>query len=189
VFLPYRGIPMDSMSIVLRGSIEPQSLIPPVRAVLRQMDSELPMYGVRTMTERLDRSLWARRAYSWLFAAFAVIALLLAAAGIYGVVSYAVSQRTQEIGIRMALGAQPGQVLREVLGSGMVLVSIGLVVGLAGAFWAVRLLQSLLFGVSSTDPIIYASVVLGVALVGLLANFVPARRAASIDPMRALHFE
>jgi predicted permease len=189
VFLPYRGSPRDSMSIVLRGSIEPQQLVPPAREILRQMDTDLPMYNVRSMRERLDRSLWARRAYSWLFAAFAAIALLMAAAGIYGVVSYAVGQRTQEIGIRMALGAQPGQVLREVLGGGMVLVSIGVVLGLAGAFWAVRLLQSLLFGVSSRDPIIYAAVVLGVALVGLLANFVPARRAASIDPMRALHFE
>jgi putative ABC transport system permease protein len=147
------------------------------------------MYEVRTMTERLDRSLWARRAYSWLFAAFAGIALLLAAAGIYGVVSYAVSQRTQEIGIRMALGAQPSQVLRQVLGSGMVLVCIGLAVGLAGAFWTVRLLQSLLFGVSSRDPAIYVAVVLGIVLMGLAANFVPARRAASIDPTRALHFE
>jgi putative ABC transport system permease protein len=89
----------------------------------------------------------------------------------------------------MALGAQPGQVLRQVLGSGMVLVCIGLAAGLAGAFWAVRLLQSLLFGVSSRDPVIYAAVVLGIALVGLAANFVPARRAASIDPTRALHFE
>jgi putative ABC transport system permease protein len=89
----------------------------------------------------------------------------------------------------MARGAQPAQVLREVLGSGMALVAIGVVVGLVGAFWAVRLLQSLLFGVSARDPIIYAAVALGVASVGFLANFVPARRAASIDPMRALHFE
>jgi putative ABC transport system permease protein len=189
VFLPLREIPVNWMNIVLRGSIEPQMLIPPAREILREMDADIPMYEVRTMTERLDRSLWARRAYSWLFAAFAGVALLLAAAGIYGVVSYAVSQRTQEIGIRMALGAQPGQVLREVLGGGMVLVSVGVVVGLVGAFWAVRLLQSLLFGVNSRDPMIYSAVVLGVVLVGLMANFVPARRAASIDPMRALHFE
>ena len=189
VFLPLRAVPVNWMNIVLRGSIDPQMLIPPAREILREMDADIPMYDVRTMTERLDRSLWARRAYSWLFAAFAGIAVLLAAAGIYGVVSYAVSQRTQEIGIRMALGAQPGQVLREVLGSGMVLVCFGLATGLVGAFWAVRLLQSLLFGVSSRDPIIYAAVVLGVAAVGLAANFVPARRAASVDPMRALHFE
>jgi putative ABC transport system permease protein len=189
VFLSLRVNPVNWMNIVLRGSIEPQLLIPPAREILREMDAEIAMYEVRTMTERLGRSLWARRAYSWLFAAFAGIALLLAAAGIYGVVSYAVSQRTQEIGIRMALGAQPGQVLREVLGSGMVLVCIGVVLGLAGAFWSVRLLQSLLFGVSSRDPVIYAAVVVGVTAVGLLANFVPARRAASIDPMRALHFE
>jgi predicted permease len=189
VFLPLRAVPVNWMNIVLRGSIDPQMLIPPAREILREMDADIPMYDVRTMTERLDRSLWARRAYSWLFAAFAGIAVLLAAAGIYGVVSYAVSQRTQEIGIRMALGAQPGQVLREVLVSGMVLVCIGLATGLVGAFWAVRLLQSLLFGVSSRDPIIYAAVVLGVAAVGLAANFVPARRAASVDPMRALHFE
>jgi predicted permease len=189
VFLPLREVPVNWMNIVLRGSIEPQLLIPPAREILREMDADIPMYQVRTMTERLDRSLWVRRSYSWLFAAFAVIALLLAAAGIYGVVSYAVSQRTQEIGIRMALGAQPGQVLREVLASGMVLVSIGVALGLGAAFWSVRLLQGLLFGVSSRDPIIYVAVVLGVAAVGLAANFVPARRAASVDPMRALHFE
>jgi putative ABC transport system permease protein len=147
------------------------------------------MFDIRTMTERLDQSLWARRAYSWLFGAFALVALILAAAGIYGVISYAVSQRTQEIGIRMALGAQPAQVLREVLASGMLLVSAGVALGLAGALAAVRLLQTLLFGVSSRDPIIYAAVMLGVVIVGLLANFVPARRAASVDPLRALRFE
>ena len=189
VFLPMRGVPRNSMNIVLRGAIEPQMLIGPAREILRRMDSELPMFDIRTMTERLERSLWARRAYSWLFGAFALVALLLAAAGIYGVISYAVSQRTQEIGIRMALGAQPRQVFGEVLASGMLLVSAGVVIGLAGALAVVRLLQTLLFGVSSRDPIVYAAVMLGVVLVGLVANFVPARRAASVDPLRALRFE
>ena len=177
------------MAIVLRTSIEPQMLTTPSREVLRQMDPDSPMYDVRTMTERLQQSIWARRAYSWLFGAFAIIAVVLAAAGIYGVVSYAVSQRTQEIGIRMALGAQPGQVMREILKNGMLMVSIGMVLGVAGALAAVRLLQTLLFGVSARDPWIYGTVLLGVACVGLLANMVPARRAASVDPMQALHFE
>jgi predicted permease len=189
VFLPLHGVPRNSMNIVLRGAIEPQMLIAPAREILRQMDPELPMFDIRTMTERLDRSLWARRAYSWLFGAFALVALVLAAAGIYGVISYAVSQRTQEIGIRMALGAQPRQVLGEVLASGMLLVSAGVAIGLAGALAVVRLLQTLLFGISSRDPIVYAAVMLGVILVGLVANFVPARRAASVDPLRALRFE
>jgi predicted permease len=189
VFLPLHGVSRNSMNIVLRGSIEPQMLIAPAREILRQMDPELPMFDIQTMTERLDRSLWARRAYSWLFGAFALVALLLAAAGIYGVISYAVSQRTREIGIRLALGAQPRQVLGEVLASGMLLVSAGVVAGVAGALVVVRLLQTLLFGVSSRDPIVYAAVMLGVVLVGLAANFVPARRAASVDPLRALRFE
>jgi len=189
VFLPLRGVSRSSMGIVLRSSIEPQALVAPAREALRRMDPDLPMFDVRTMTERLDKSLWARRAYSWLFGAFAIIAVVLAAAGIYGVVSYAVSQRTQEIGIRMALGAQPRQVMREILRSGMLMVLIGMALGVGGALAAVRLLQTLLFGVSARDPWIYAVVLLGVACVGLLANLVPARRAASVDPMRALHFE
>jgi len=189
VFLPFRGTPQDSMSIVLRSSIDPQMLIAPSREIVRQMDAGLPMFDVRTMTDRVNKSLWARRAYSWLFGAFALIAVVLAAAGIYGVVSYAVSQRTQEIGIRMALGAQPGQVLRHTLAGGMLLVSAGVVLGLAGALGAVRLLQSLLFGVSSKEPTVYGAVILGVVLIGLLANAIPARRAASVDPMRALRFE
>jgi len=189
VFLPLRGVSRNSMSIVMRGAIEPQMLVAPAREVLKQMDPDLPMFAIRTMTERLQQSLWARRAYSWLFGAFAIIAVVLAAAGIYGVVSYAVSQRTQEIGIRMALGAQPRQVMGEILRSGMLMVLIGMALGVGGALAAVRLLQSLLFGVSARDPWIYAAVLLGVACVGLLANMVPARRAASVDPMRALHFE
>jgi putative ABC transport system permease protein len=189
VFLPLHGVARNSMAIILRTSIEPQMLAAPAREVLRQLDPELPMYDVRTMTERLQQSIWARRAYSWLFGAFAIIAVILAAAGIYGVVSYAVSQRTQEIGIRMALGAQPGQVMREILSGGMLMVAIGMALGVAGTLAAVRLLQTLLFGVSARDPWIYGAVLLGVACVGLLANMVPAKRAASVDPMRALRFE
>jgi putative ABC transport system permease protein len=177
------------MSIILRGSMDPRMLVGPAREIVRQLDADVPMYAIQIMTEELDRSLWARRAYSWLFGAFAVIAILLAAAGVYGMVSYAVSQRTREIGIRVALGARPSQVLRQVLLGGMALVSIGVALGLLGALWATRLLRTLLFGVSSRDPVIYAAVVIGVIGVGLLANFVPARRAAAVDPMRALHFE
>ena len=185
-----REIPdWDSMSIVLRGAINPQLLVAPAPDVLRQLDADLPMYDVRTMTERLDQSLWARRAYSWLFGAFAMVAMVLAAAGVYGVVSFAVSQRTHEIGIRMALGARPEQVLREVLAGGMALVFIGTALGLAGALLTARFLETLLFGVSSKDPLMYAAVILGVACVGLAANAIPARRAAAVDPMRALRSE
>ena len=180
---------MDSMSLVLRGAMNPTSLVAPAREILRQMDPDMPMYEVRPMSDALDRSLWARRAYSWLLGAFAVVALILAAAGIYGVVSYAVSQRTHEIGIRMALGARSDQVLRQILGSGMVLVSIGVAIGLVATLWAARLLDTLLFGVSARDPLTYAIVILGVVCVALLANLVPARRAAAVDPMRALRFE
>jgi len=199
VFLPYSEAVFISdkndarafreMSIVLRSSIDPGTLVEPSREVLRQLNPEVPMYAIQTMTELLDRSLWVRRAYSWLFGIFAAIAILLAAAGVYGTISYAVSQRTQEIGIRMALGARPEQVLKEVLRGGMALVSAGLVAGLAGALVTNSFLKSLLFGVNPRDTIIYVCVAAGLAGVALLANFVPARRAAKVDPMRALRFE
>jgi predicted permease len=189
VFVPFRQMPRGSMAIVLRGMVDPRGLTGPVRELLQRMDSDVPMFQIATMTETLDRSLWARRAYSWLFGVFAAIALLLAAAGIFGVISYAVSQRTREIGIRIALGARPQQVQRQVLGQGLVLVALGVVIGLGGTFWATSLLQSLLFGVNARDPLTYAGVAAGVVLVALLANFAPARRAASVDPMEALRSE
>ena len=189
VFLPYRQMPTSAMSIALRTAIDPHALASAAREAQRQIDPDLAMFNIRTMTERLDRSLWSRRAYSWLFSAFAAIAILLAAAGVYGVTSYAVSQRSREIGIRMALGARPGQVMRGVLASGMVLVSAGVALGLAGALLTVRLLESLLFGVSTYNPLTYACVIAGVAAVGLIANFIPAQRASRVDPMRILRFE
>jgi len=189
VYLPYRQQDSSGMGVVLRAAIDPSALAAPARDLLRRLDPDLPMFEVRTMKETLDRSLWARRAYSWLFGVFAGVALVLAAAGIYGVISYAVSRRTHEIGIRLALGASPGRVLRQVLGQGMVLVVIGITLGLGGTLWGARLLETLLFGVSTKDPLTYALVAAGLVCVALLANLMPARRAASVDPMRALRSE
>ena len=189
VLLPLRQQPQESLSIALRASGDPELLVAPARLVVEGLDHDLPVFSMRTMAESVRRSLWARRAYSWLFGAFALLALLLAAAGIYGVISYAVAQRTAEVGIRIALGASPSEVLGGVLRSGMSVVAAGAAAGAAAAFAAAGLLGKLLFGVSPHDPAIYAAMLLGVALVGLLANLLPARRAATIDPIRALRSE
>jgi len=189
VFLPFTTQPQPALTMVLRSPGDVERLVGPVRETIRQMDPDLPMFEIRTMTERLDRSLWTRRASSWLFGAFAAVAILLAVAGIYGVVSFAVSRRTREIGIRIALGARPGDVVAQVLGSGMALVAIGTTVGLAASVAIANVLKSMLFGVSARDLATYAAVAALVALVGALANSVPARRAAAIDPIRALRTE
>jgi len=190
VYMPEAQLPWQmSLIVVMRSISNPEALAGPARQILQRIDPDLPMHDVLTMTEQLDRSLWARRAYSWLFGVFSLVALVLAAAGIYGVISYAVSQRTHEIGIRMAVGATPREVLANVLRGGMALVAVGTAIGLAAALAAAGLLEKLLFGVSPRDPLVYAAVVLAVAAVGLLANAIPARRAASLDPMRALRTE
>ena len=124
-----------------------------------------------------------------ILALFAGIATLLAAVGIYGVMAYAVSQRSHEIGIRMALGAEPGDVLRMVVGDGMRLASIGLVLGIAGSFIAVRYMESQLYGVKATDPITFAGVAAGLAIVAFAACYFPARRATRVDPLEALRYE
>src|SRR6185437_13810595 len=127
--------------------------------------------------------------YSWLFSAFAMVAVVLAAAGVYGVISYAVSRRIHEIGIRVALGAGPAKLLRSVLGHGMALIATGIAVGLALTLFVAHYLEALLFGISPRDPLIYLAVISGVTGICLLANFVPARRAATVDPMEALRTE
>jgi predicted permease len=199
VFLPYatalftglRGDEraLQEMSIVLRSPTDLKVFIDPSREIARQLDPDVPMYAIETMAEKLDESLWERRAYSWLFGAFAVIAVLLGAAGIWGTISYGVSQRTQEIGIRMALGARPGQVLGEVLMGALMVVSIGVALGLVGALCTTSFLQSLLFGVNSRDPLVFAAVVLCVMGVAFFASLIPASRAAKVDPMVALRYE
>jgi predicted permease len=189
VFMPFTLHPESGLTLVLRSSMDAGALAAPVRETIRQMDPGLAMFQVRTMTEWLDRSLWTRRASSWLFGAFAAVAILLAVAGIYGVVSFAVSRRTREIGIRIALGARPGDVMLRVLAGGMVLLAVGLAVGLAASMAIANVLKSVLFGVSGRDIGTYGAVAGLVALVGALANSIPARRAASVDPIRALRFE
>jgi putative ABC transport system permease protein len=196
VFLPYATALFTTgkddlrslrlMTVVLRGSMDPEMLVAPVREIVHRLNPGVPVYQVQTMKEALDRSLWARRGYSLAFSVFAAIAILLAVSGVYGMISYAVTQRTPEIGVRMALGARPAQVLRQVLLMGMTLVLVGIAVGLIGTLSAASLLQSLLFGVNTRDPAIYAVVAIGVICVGLLANIAPALRASLVDPMRAL---
>jgi predicted permease len=185
-FVSFPTSPANGMTIVLRSAVDPRNLTAPARDIVRQLDAGLAMYDIRTMAERLDRSLWVRRAYSWLFVAFAIVAMLLAAAGIYGVISFSVTQRTREIGIRIALGARPTQVMRGVLTQGMVLVGIGAAAGLIGAQFTARLLKALLFDVSGRDVATYSIVIGTVAAIGFLANYIPARRAATIEPTVAL---
>jgi len=178
-----------SLDVVIRAHSNPELLAVPATRILAHIDPDLPAFDMQTMTETIDQSLWTRRTYSWLFGIFSVVALVLAAAGIYGVISYAVSQRTREIGVRMALGAGSAEILASVLRSGMALVAAGAVLGIGVTLIAARLLEDLLFGVSPHDPLVYTAVVFVIVAVGVLANAVPARRAASLDPLRALRAE
>jgi ABC-type antimicrobial peptide transport system permease subunit len=152
------------------------------------MDPDLALMASGTLARRIDGTLWASKLGASLLAIFGGLALLLAAVGIYGVMSYAVSQRSHEIGIRLALGARPGDVLLLILGQGMLVVSIGVAAGLALAVVATRVVAQLLF-VSPTDPVVYAGTALVLAATGLLANLLPARRATAVDPQSALRYD
>jgi putative ABC transport system permease protein len=153
---------------------------------VQAIDQDQPIYNVRTMDDVVINSLGTRRVSMQLFAVFAIAALLLAAIGIYGVMAYSVTQRTQEIGIRMALGAQRSDVLALVIRQGMTLSVIGVVVGLAGAFALTRLMANLLFGIAATDPATFLGIPILLILVALIACYLPARRAARLDPTVAL---
>jgi ABC-type lipoprotein release transport system permease subunit len=181
-------LPSSSYTVVTRGQVEVSALVPAMREVVRGLDPRLPL-KFRTLDEIFSSSLDRQRFSLVIFSVFGVAALLLAAMGIYGVMSYAVAQRTQEIGIRMALGAQAPDVLKLVLRSAMSLVLIGAVLGLAGAYAATRVMSSLLFGVTPTDLATFVAVPLVLFVVALLASLVPARRATKVDPLVALRYE
>lgn len=174
---------------IARTSADPASLAAALRREINAVDAELPVYGIRTMNEVVAESVAQRRFTMNLLTGFAAAALLLAAIGLYGVISYSVAQRTQEIGIRMALGAQTGNVVRQVVAQGMKLALIGLSSGLIAAFALTRLMKNLLYGVSATDPTTFGGITLLLGAVALLACYIPARRAAKIDPLIALRAE
>ncbi len=188
-YVSYWQREMAFMNLVVRSTGEPSALIPALRNRIRTVDPYAPIVRVRTLEETVGEAVAQPRFYTLLLTIFSAIALLLAVIGLYGVMSYAVSQRTHEIGIRMAVGAQPGDVLRLFLRQGIALVGIGLALGLGGALALTRVLTSLLFDVRETDPLTFASVALLLAGVALLACWIPARRAAKVDPMIALRHE
>lgn len=179
----------NTMNLVFRGHIDPAALVSGVRSQVAAMDPEVPVYGITRMDELVGRSLARQRFELLLLALFAVIALALAAAGIYGLLAFTVSRRTQEIGLRMAVGANRRDVLALVMSQGMKLVLLGLGVGIAGSFALMSLMRGLLYRVNPFDPFSLAAVTVGLALTGALACWIPARRAMRVDPMTALRCE
>jgi macrolide transport system ATP-binding/permease protein len=189
VYFPLLRNYSGEVALVVRTSGDPQSLLNTIHHEVRQLDAKLPVLDAKTMREHMRLSLFPLRTSAWVAGSFALLALLLAGLGIYGVMSYAVSQRTRELGIRMALGAQARDVLRLVIRQGLLLALVGLGLGLAGALALTRLMTSVLVGVSTTDAITFISVTLLLAAVVVLACYVPARRATKVDPLVALRYE
>ena len=189
-YIPEAHGAWSDMSLVVRTSTsDPSAFAPALRAAVGEMDKEQPLYDVRPMSALVARSVARQRFSMTLIAIFAGLALALAAVGIFSVMSFLVAQRTHEIGIRMALGAQPRDILRMVVGHGMTLTLVGVGLGLLAAFALTRLMVSLLYQVSATDPFVFGGIALLLPLVALLACYVPARRATRVDPMVALRYE
>ena len=186
VYVPYIQSTVSQMTVVVKGPGGAAAMGQAMRDAVRAVDPTLPVVAIRTMDEYLARTLTSKRLMMLLLAVFAAVALTLAAVGIYGVMAYAVAQRTSEIGIRMALGAHPRDVLRLVVGQGMLLTVCGVALGLAGAYWLTRLMEALLFGVSATDATTFVGVAALLGAVAFLATWIPARRAARVDPLIAL---
>jgi putative ABC transport system permease protein len=178
------------MNLIVRSvSKSPSDIVPAVRQVIREVNPGQLIYNTRTLDEMIGKTVAPRRFNMMLLAVFAVIALVMAATGIFGVMSFAVAQRTREIGIRLALGAQRRDILRLVVGQGMLLALVGIGAGLTASFGLTRLISSLLFGVSASDPLTFLGVAALLVAVMLLACYLPARRAAKVDPMVALRYE
>jgi putative ABC transport system permease protein len=189
IYWPHFQFPELFNTIVVRSDGEPSRLLPAVKAAIWAVNKNQAISKIETMEQVLSESLARRRLYMVLLGVFAGAALLLAGVGIYGMVSYSVSQRIREMGIRIAIGAERGDVLRLVLGQGAKVAVLGIVIGIAAALGLTRLMTSLLFGVSATDPLTFAGVASLLTLVALGASFLPARRAMRVDPMVALRHE
>ena len=188
-YFSFAQVPFTGMTIVVKGNGDPNQLIAAARNQVRSLDPDQPIYNIRTMDEIRGESVAPQRLNLMLLSLFAGIAFVLAIVGIYGVMSYAVTQRTHEIGIRMAIGAQPRDVFKMILGQGMLLTFVGIGAGLLGAFGLTRLMATMLFGVKPTDPATFAGVALLLTLVALIACYIPGRRATKVDPVDSLRYE
>jgi macrolide transport system ATP-binding/permease protein len=192
LFFPMSRSETSSLRLFAKASGDPAPLVAEIRNAIRGIDPALPVYDARTLNEHMQIAVFAQRMAADLLGAMGVLALLLAAIGLYGVMAYAVSQRTQEMGIRLALGASPGSLLNMIVGQGMKLTTIGLVIGLAvalGAFGSIGAVRTLLPGISPLDPITFIAVPIVLGLIALLASWIPGRRAGKVDPLVALRYE
>jgi putative ABC transport system permease protein len=188
-YFAYAQLPSNAMTVIIKGASDPNLLINSVRGAVKEIDPDQPIYSVRTMAEIRADSVQTERLNLTLLTLFASIALVLAIVGIYGVMSYSVTQRTHEIGIRMAIGARPRDVFTMILGHGMKLALIGVGIGLLGAFALTRLMASMLFGVAPTDAMTYGSIAALLIAVSLVACYLPGRRATKVEPTISLRYE
>ena len=189
LYVPDAQMPLNGVTLFVRTAGDPLAAVASVRSQVLAVDINQPIYDVKTMAQRVSEATAISRSLTLLFSAFALLALVLGSVGIYGIVSYAVTQRTQEIGIRMALGARAGDILQLILKHGVVLVLSGVVIGIAGAFALTRFLASLLFGITPTDTLTFVIVSVMFFLIAMIASFIPARRATRVDPLVALRYE
>jgi len=189
VYLPFAQLPPQLICFAIRTASDPDALAKAAQRAIWSVDKDQAVSYVMSMTQLATESLAPQRVVAILLGIFAAVALTLAAVGLYGVISYSASQRTHEIGIRMALGASRSEVLRLVMLDGLRLTALGLAFGLAGALVLARLMSSLLYGVAPRDPATLAGVAILLAAVALLASYIPARRAMRVDPMTALRYE
>jgi predicted permease len=189
IFLPLSQHPARGMDLVVRTSADPRSFTGAVRSAIRSADKTAPVFNVSTLEDALHDQVAPRRFQTFLLSLFAFLAVILSAIGVYGLMHYSVTQRTHEIGVRMALGAQPLEVIRLVLGNGGRIALMGILMGVGGSLSIGRVLNSLLFGVTATDPVTFVVVTLLLCVVALAACYIPARRAIHVDPMVALRYE
>jgi predicted permease len=190
LYIPYPQLDfVNGMTAYLRARGEPAGMLSTLRRVVREVDPSVPMYDLRTLDDQIEISLFIQRLLATLSSVFGCLATLLAALGLYGVMAFMVARRTREIGIRMALGADPGSVVWMVMREVLTLAAAGVVIGLGSAWAATRFIQAQLFGVTPTDLPTLAAATLGIVSVAALSGYFPARRATAIDPVRALHWE
>jgi predicted permease len=189
IYLPSRQRPLSSMTVMVRGNNQGQDVLPSVREVIKSMDNNLPIVATMSMDELIDRSMNGRRLVTVLMSLFAGLAMFMAAIGLSSTISYTVSERTNEIGIRMAMGAQRLDILKLIMSQGVFLIVLGIVIGLLGAYALTKVLASMLFGVSATEPGAFASIAIVLGVIALLACYMPARRATKIEPVEALRYE